>query len=160
MEILTYIEHRRRIILKRNFSLICLTIIFSILLLQFPVQGIEQIPDSKLGLSYEYTPKEGSIEELYKDIIASLIFPYIPIEIEKYYGQQYLYDLWNMKFLQIDRPHGYRSFIFVIKVEIQPFIGAHNTIGIDDITIRIEGGNTTVEKFEHLKSFQIPKHLQ
>jgi hypothetical protein len=146
--------------LKRKFSIICLTLILSISLLQLPVQGIKQIPDAKLGLPYEYTPKEGSIEELYKDIIASLIAPYIDKEIEKYYGRQYLYDLWSMKFLRIDRPNGYRTFVFTITVEVHPFIGAHNTVGIDEMTIKIEGENPTVENFKHIKSFPIPKYLQ
>ncbi len=121
--------------------------------------SIELEPNVKEGLHYEYTPKEGSIEELYKDVIASLIAPYISKAIENYYHDQYLYDLGRVKFLQIERPSGYRSFIFIIKVQVQPFIGAHNTIGVDNITIKIEGGNPTVENFEHIKSFQIPPHL-
>jgi hypothetical protein len=146
--------------LKRRISIICLTLILSISFFQVPVKGIEKIPDARLGLPYEYTPEEGSIEELYKDIITTLIQPYVSREIEKYYGRQYLYDLWNMKFLRIDRPMGYRSFAFTIRVEVKPFIGAHNTIGIDEMTIRIEGGNPTVENFKHIKSFPIPKYLQ
>ncbi|QAT38935.1 DUF3888 domain-containing protein [Clostridium sp. JN-9] len=65
---------------------------------QLPVKGFEQIPDAKLGLPYEYTPKEGS-------------------------------------------------------VEVQPFVGAHNTIGIDEMTIKIEEVTPTVENFKHIKSF-------
>lgn len=145
--------------MKRRIFVTCLTLVLSISFLQLPVQGVEQIPNAKLGLPYEYTPKEGSIEELYKDIIARLIEPYISKEIEKYYGRQYMYDLWSMKFLRIDRPNGYRSFAFTITVEVQPFIGAHNTIGIDEMTIRIEGEIPTIENFKHIKSFPIPKHL-
>jgi hypothetical protein len=137
-----------------------LTLFLSVSLWQLPVRGFEQIPDAKLGLPYEYTPKEGSIEELYKDIIARLIVPYIDKEILKYYGRPYMYDLWNMKFLNIQRLEGYRSFAFTIRVEVQPFIGAHNTVGIDEMTIRIEGDTPTVENFKHIKSFPIPKYLQ
>jgi len=118
------------------------------------------MPDAKLGLPYEYTPKGGSIEELYKDIIASLIEPSINKEIEKYYGKQYLYDLWDIRFLKINRTDGYRSFAFTITVEVQPFIGAHNTVGIDEMTIRIGGDHPIVENFKHIKSFPIPKYLQ
>ena len=146
--------------MKRRFSIIFLALIFTLSLIQFPVQAIEQTPDAKLGLPYEYTPKEGSIEELYKDIIARLIVPYVSKEIEKYYGRPYLYDLWNMRFLRIDRLNGYRGFAFTITVEVQPFIGAHNTVGIDEMTIRIEGESPTVENFKHIKSFPIPKNLQ
>jgi hypothetical protein len=146
--------------MRRKFSITCLILIMLISLLQSPVKAIEQTPDAKLGLSYEYTPKEGSVEELYKDIIARLIEPYISEEIEKYYGRQYLYDLWSMRFLKIDRPLGYRSFAFAITVEVQPFVGAHNTIGIDEMTIRIEGETPIVENFKHIKSFPMPKYPQ
>jgi hypothetical protein len=147
-------------LLRRRISIICLTLIFSFSLLKLPVHGIEQTPDARLGLPYEYTPQEGSVEELYKDIIATLIQPYISDEIKKYYGSPYLYDLFSMKFLRIDRPYGYRSFAFKIKVEVQPFIGAHNTVGIDEMTINLEGGRPKVENFKHIKSFPIPKYLQ
>jgi len=146
--------------LKKRFSIILLALILSISLMKLPAQGIEQIPDAKLGLPYEYTPKEGSIEELYKDIIARLIAPYVSKEIEKYYGRPYLYDLWRMKFLRIDRLNEYRGFSFTITVEVEPFIGAHNTVGIDEMTIRIESESPTVENFKHIKSFPIPENLQ
>jgi hypothetical protein len=113
-------------------------------------------PDVKNGMPFEYTPAEGSVEELYKDIIASLIAEPIINSISQYYGSPHGYDLWDMKFLQIERPLGYRSFTFVIKVQVRPFVGSHNTIGIDIITIRVQGSKPTVEKFEHVKSYPIP----
>lgn len=146
--------------MKNKILITCLILIFSIFLSTCSVYGLALSPDTKLGLPYEYNPQEGSIEELYKDIIVRLIEPYVTKEIEQYYGKPYLYDLWNMKFLQINRLNGYRSFTFTITVEVRPFIGAHNTIGVDKMTIRIERENPTVENFKHIKSFPIPKHLQ
>jgi hypothetical protein len=146
--------------LKRRTLIASLTLFLSVSLLQLPVQGLKQMPDAKSGIPYEYTPKEGSVEELYKDIIARLIVPYIDKEIKRYYGKQYMYDLFSMKFLRIERLGGYRSFAFTIKVEVQPFIGAHNTVGIDEMTIRIEGDTPTIENFKHIKSFPIPKYLR
>ncbi|WP_182629376.1 DUF3888 domain-containing protein [Clostridium chromiireducens] len=119
----------------------------------------EQNNNAKQGIPYEYTPKEGSIEELYKDIIVTLIVPYISREVETHYGQPLLYDLFGIKFLKIERP-SYRSFEFIIKLQIRPFVGAHNTIGIDDITIRISPSETQVEEFKHIKSFPIPPNLK
>lgn len=144
--------------MKKIITIFCLVVI--LLFPSLSVLGTKLQPNAKEGLSYEYTPKEGSIEELYKDIIASLISPYISKSIEDYYGRQYLYDLSRMKFLQIERPLGYRSFVFTIKVQILPFIGSHNAIGIDNITIRIDTEKPIVEKFEHIKSFPIPPYLQ
>lgn len=69
-------------------------------LLYCPTKAIAAEPNNnaKQGILYEYTPKEGSIEELYKDIIATLIEPYIVCEIQTHYGQPLLYDLFDMKF--------------------------------------------------------------
>lgn len=111
------------------------------------------------GIPYEYTPKEGSIEELYKDIIVTLIYPYIRDEVEKQYGQSLQYDLFDVKFLKIER-NEYRSYDFTIKLEIRPFVGAHNTAGIDNITMRISPMKTEVKEFKHIKSFEVAPHLK
>ena len=146
--------------MKRRLAVTSLIISISILLFQNKAWSVEKTPDAKLGLPYKYTPEEGSIEELYKDIIATLIEPYITKEIEKYYGKAYMYDLFDMEFLKIERPNGYRSFSFIVTVEVRPFIGAHNTLGVDDIIMKIEAGEVKVEKFKHIKSFPIPDYLK
>lgn len=146
--------------MKRRLLIASLIFSISILLFQNKACSVEKTPDAKLGLPYKYTPEEGSIEELYKDIIATLIEPYITKEIEEHYGKKYQYDLFGLEFLKIERPNGYRSFSFIIVIEVRPFIGAHNTLGIDEITIKIEPGEVKVEKFKHLKSFPIPDYLK
>ncbi|WP_286905373.1 DUF3888 domain-containing protein [Clostridium sp. UBA1652] len=146
--------------MKRGLAVTSLIISISILLFQNKAWSVEKTPDAKLGLPYKYTPEEGSIEELYKDIIATLIEPYITKEIEKYYGKAYMYDLFDMEFLKIERPNGYRSFSFIVTVEVRPFIGAHNTLGVDDIIIKIEAGEVKVERFKHIKSFPVPDYLK
>ncbi len=37
-----------------------------------------------------------------------------------------------------------------------PYIGAHNTVGIDNVTIRISSEEAKVEGLEHIKSYEIP----
>jgi hypothetical protein len=142
----------------KKFLVVCCLMIS---LIYFPtsVTAATPIKDAKQGLPYTYTPPEGSIEELYKDIIVTLLEPYITSEIEKNYGQLLQYDLFNIEFLNIERPN-YRSFSFLIKMQIKPFVGAHNTIGIDNITIKVSPSETKVEKFEHTKSFPIPPYLK
>jgi len=142
----------------KKFLIVCCLMI-SIIYLPSTVIAAAPIKDAKQGLPYTYTPPEGSVEELYKDIIVTLLEPYITSEVEKNYGQLLQYDLFNIEFLKIERP-SYRSFSFLIKMQIMPFVGAHNTIGIDNITIRVSPIETKVEKFEHIKSFPIPPHLK
>ena len=142
----------------KKFLVVC-CLIFSLTYFPTSLIAAEPIKDAKQGLPYTYTPPEGSVEELYKDILVTLIEPYITNEVEKNYGRLLQYDLFNIEFLKIERP-SYRSFTFLIKMQIKPFVGAHNTIAIDNITIRVSPIETKVEKFEHIKSFPIPPHLK
>lgn len=143
--------------MKKLLVAYCLIVFFA----YFPtsVIAVTPIKDAKQGLSSPYTPQEGSVEELYKDIMVTLLEPCITNEIGKNYGQMLQYDLFNIEFLKIERP-SYRSFIFLIKIQVKPFVGAHNTIGIDNITIKVSPGETKVERFEHVKSFPLPSYLK
>ncbi|MDA3733043.1 DUF3888 domain-containing protein [Niameybacter massiliensis] len=113
--------------------------------------------DTKAGIPYPYTPAEGSIEELYKDMLVTTLDPVISAEIEKQYGMPLLYGLYDVDFLHIDR-EAYRGFSFILKVRVKPFVGPHNTIGIDEITLSITPAGIKVENFAHKKSFEVPDY--
>ena len=114
------------------------------------------------ALSYSalQKPPEGSQEELYKDMFVTAVGPHIDQAVAEYYGRPLMYGLESVDILRVTRPHGYRTFEFEIKLQVKPFVGAHNTIGIDNITIRVESGGIEVEKFEHIQSFEPPPHLK
>lgn len=139
---------------KLNIFLIVLCLCFSTLILaaSAPI-------DAKSGIPYPYTPQEGSIEELYKDMLVTTIEPYISQEIEKQYGLPLLYGLYDVHFLEIER-EAYRGFSFILKVQVEPFVGAHNIIGMDEITLSISPYGTKVENFKHIKSFPLPHSKQ
>lgn len=115
--------------------------------------------DVKAGMPYPYMPAEGSVEELYKDMLMTTLDPIISAEIEKQYGMPLLYGLYDVDFLQIDR-EAYRGFSFILKVRVKPFVGPHNTIGIDEITLSITPSEIKVENFAHKKSFPVPDYKQ
>lgn len=114
----------------------------------------EKVFDAKLGIETPYTPAEGSIEELYKDIIVTQLTPHIEQVIEEAYGIPLLFDLFDVEFLSIKRDE-YRGFSFIVKLQVKPFVGAHNVVGIDDIIVSITPEETKVIEFEHLKSFPL-----
>lgn len=143
--------------MKKLLIISCL--IVSLVLIPINAIAITPLKDAKQGLPFTYTPPERSVEELYKDIIVTLLAPYITKEVEKNYGELLQYDLFSIEFLSIQRSE-YRSYSFLIKVQIKPFVGAHNTIGIDNLTIRVSPGRTRVESFEHIKSFPLPPQLK
>lgn len=116
---------------------------------------------AKLYFDTPYKPLAGSKEELYQDIFVTLLNPYIENAVKDYYGEPYNFDPWDVNILNIERPYGDRTPQFVIKLQIKPYVGAHNTIGIDNVTITVlPGGSTKVDKFEHIKSFEIPPGLR
>jgi hypothetical protein len=108
-----------------------------------------------------YKPPEQSREELYQDIFMSLLLPYIQNEVDKYYSK-YLIDTpmvapYTVYVLSADRPNGYRSFVFNLKLRVDSYIGPHIDVGQDYIYLTVEvGGNVKIEKFEHIKSYKLP----
>jgi hypothetical protein len=112
-----------------------------------------------------YKPTEQSREELYQDIFMSLLLPYIQNEVDKYYSK-YLIDTpmvapYTVYVLSADRPNGYRSFVFNLKLRVDSYIGPHIDVGQDYIYLTVEGGgNVKIEKFEHIKSYKLPPNYQ
>jgi hypothetical protein len=102
-------------------------------------------------------------EELYKNLFITLIYPHVEKAIDDYYDEYMTYlpgeDPWFYKFLSIEKTQGL-NYSYIIKLEVQPYVGPHLSVGIDHITLKIELGNVKVEKYEHLKSYELPPHYQ
>ncbi|MDR3602907.1 MAG: DUF3888 domain-containing protein [Desulfosporosinus sp.] len=120
-----------------------------------------KVPVSKVTISPESTDKapEHSQEELYQDIFVTLLAPYIQTAINDYY-KQYLttspnYSPDSIEILKVERPMGYRSFLFTLKLQVKPYVGPHLDVGVDQLTIHVGSGEgeVKVEKFEHVKSY-------
>ncbi|EGW37466.1 DUF3888 domain-containing protein [Desulfosporosinus sp. OT] len=119
------------------------------------------VPISKISISSESTDKalEHSQEEIYQDIFVTLLAPYIQTAINDYY-KQYLttspnYSPDSIEIIEVERPMGYRSFLFALKLQVKSYIGPHLDVGVDQLTIRVGSGEgeVKVEKFEHVKSY-------
>lgn len=112
-----------------------------------------------------YTSPEQSREELYQDIFVSLLMPYIDKEIDNYY-LKYLTGSptvapYTVSILSAERPNGYRTFFFRLKLRVSSYTGPHIGVGLDYITVTVGGsGAVTVEKFEHIKSYELPPEYQ
>lgn len=112
-----------------------------------------------------HQPPKESTEELYQDVYLALLMPYIQSEVEKYYSntmsQAPLVDLYSIYITSISRPHGYRSFVFDINLQVNPYIGPHITIGTDNIELTVEGsGKVDVKSFKHIKSYDLPPNYE
>lgn len=126
---------------------------------------INPISRVKVDINNTYKPIEGSTEELYQDIFVSLLDPYIQKAINDYYLKYFkgppLFAPYSVNILNVERPNGYRTFLFIIKLQVSPYFGPHLVVGTDNITIKVDAsGKAQVEKFEHIESFELPPHYQ
>ena len=56
---------------------------------------------------------------------------------------------------------GIQNSDYTVTVEVLPYVGAHNPVGKDRITVHIyPWGTVTVKKHEHLESYELPPHQQ
>jgi hypothetical protein len=121
--------------------------------------------DTGRAAGAEHKPAEGSTEELFQDVYLTLLEPSIQKAVSDYY-KPYFKDPpgpapYETDVLSIDRPYGYRTFVFIIKVQVMPYFGPHLHVGVDNITLRIGAGSEVqLERFEHLKSFPLPPNYQ
>ncbi|MBD8047821.1 DUF3888 domain-containing protein [Clostridium faecium] len=112
-----------------------------------------------------YQPLEQSREELYQDIFISLLLPYIQNEVDKYYSkyltQTPIVAPYTVDILNVERPNGYRTFLFKLELQVNSYIGPHNSVGLDHITVTVGGGDDVkIEKFEHIKSYALPPNYE
>lgn len=148
----------------RKWDKFIITIIIFILVFQFTFTTLVSA-NTIYPPDLPYQPPEQSREELYQDIFISLLLPYIQKEVDKYYSK-YLTDTpivapYTVYILNAERPNGYRSFIFNLKLEVHSYIGPHNSVGLDYITVIVGGlENIKIEKFEHIKSYVLPPNYQ
>lgn len=117
--------------------------------------------DTKTSINYYDQPKS-SLEWMYNDALKSILLPYVQEAVSNYYEENTRYspivDLYgNYDIISFESPSAY---VFIIKFEVSPFLGAHNSIGVDHITLRVSYGEVKLEKFEHVKSKPIPPWLQ
>ncbi|WP_315118396.1 DUF3888 domain-containing protein [uncultured Clostridium sp.] len=137
--------------MKKFIYALCLIFLISNTCVSAKNLNLKSTNDSQNIIKSE--PKPHSIEELYQDIIMTLLTPHINKAIKDYYGEEANFDLFSIKVLEATRLNGYRTFSFKLKIQVDPFQGPHNTIGIDNLTFIIDSLNVRLEKFEHIKSF-------
>jgi len=110
--------------------------------------------------TYASQPNEESTNS---DLILTLLTPYISKEIEKYYDKTLKYPPtyapWFGTEMTVIRTKP-RRYEFLVTVKAEPYVGAHNSVGVDEITflVSVTGGVKTIE-YVHLKDYKLPPHL-
>lgn len=106
---------------------------------------------------------EESKDTLCNDVIITAIAPAIDKAIDDYYKTIWKYTPGYgpsyAKITNIERPNGDRTAYFIIEVEVEPYLGPHNTVGKDRVLIELGWGDPPkVLKFEHLEDYPLPEH--
>jgi len=86
-----------------------------------------------------YKASRSPKEDLYEDIIMTILSPRIDETIMMFYGENYEYYLWDM---EIERPNGYRKFYFKIKITLAY---TNTALGKDKITFSINSKPEVIE---------------
>lgn len=125
-------------------------------------------PSAKTAEPYKFNPLEDSKDKLCNDILVSFLSRYTQEAVSNYYSK-YLKNIPSAdplfdKVISVERLPGEKGQIrhdYLITIETSPYLGAHNSVGIDHVTFRINAlGDVSLEKFEHIKSYEIPPWLR
>ena len=127
------------------------------------IVAVINIINSFVNTTAKQTKEESQI--LYQDVILTALSPTINTAIADYYKtlltESPLYDSTAIKILNIQRPNGDRTSLFIINIEVKPFVGPHITVGKDLISISLSYPGTQEElEFEHIKDYPLPTHYQ
>ncbi|MFS0907249.1 DUF3888 domain-containing protein [Priestia aryabhattai] len=106
---------------------------------------------------------------MYNDMLMLVLNEKTEEAVNKYYfkklNQRVVVYPYDMDVIKIKRLKGFRGFDFLITIETQPVIGAHNSVGKDRLTFEMsstvpETGNIKLIEYQHLKSYNIPSYLR
>ncbi|MEF9953145.1 MAG: DUF3888 domain-containing protein [Clostridium sp.] len=134
--------------MKRNIiTFIVATFVSSMFFFSYPVALASDSNSS--SIINAYTNFESNE---YNEAIVVLLYPYISRTIENIYGEKLAFDPYATEITSLSRLcEGCPE--FRIKLKLYPYSGAHNTVGVDSITIKITpGSEPVVEGYTHIKS--------
>lgn len=110
---------------------------------------------------------EDSNELMIKDILMLLLGEEIEKAVNDYYStylteSPFVYP-YEVEIVHIERVDGFRSFHFLITLEVAPVVGPHISVGKDRLTFEIAPtipGQIQLKKFKHLETHELPPRWQ
>jgi hypothetical protein len=114
------------------------------------------------------TPPQDTKEMMVNDILMLLLGPEIDKAVRKYYSEYLTYSPtvypYQVDIKNVERIGGFRTFQFLITLEITPVVGPHISVGKDRLTFEIAPtlipSQIKLKKFEHLETHELPPHWQ
>lgn len=131
-----------------------------------PSATIEPVVDKKMLAANNYRDsvfqEQSSKEQVMGWLIINYLSPYIKKSLKNYYGGNVPYCLTDPASKILEANFEEDKSYFIIKLQIEPYLGTHNPIGLDNFTFKINLSDNkfTLEKYEHIKSFKVPDHVK
>ncbi|WP_368503471.1 DUF3888 domain-containing protein [Alkalihalophilus sp. As8PL] len=134
--------------MKKKISIL---ILLTVILIPFPSLG-----EAK---SLEYDSTELKVQ----DLMMLLVLDSVATPINEYYfdflKENPVVYPYEIELKQIERMEGFRSFHFVITLEVTPVIGPHIAVGKDVVTLEVSPvlpKTIKVLTYEHLETYELP----
>ena len=144
-----------KLLKKKILLIVCTILVLAILILIFVNKNekYEEAINNEISFEQRYCQEDFTFLR-YQDIFVTLLLPYIKDSISNYYGKSYSVspDYINVK--DVKRINGFRTFNFLIELEILPYKGQYEIIGVDRITFKIsEDAKVEVENYKHIRDY-------
>ena len=111
-----------------------------------------------------YKPAEKSKEELMMDLFFSVLYPTIDKVVWDYYAnflnERPIVYPYQINIINMERIGEYRSFEFLITIEVTPVVGPHIDVGKDHLTFYITPSTVKLRQFEHIETYELPPNWQ
>lgn len=134
-------------------------------LIAFFVAILLIMPFQTKAESAPISPTQDSTELRLQDMLSLFLTPNITGDVGKYY--QSLLKLtpeiepWHIDVVQTQRVNGFRGFILLMTLEVEPTLGLHVPVGKDRIEYQISvGPSVKLVNYTHLSSYKLPSDLQ
>jgi hypothetical protein len=119
--------------------------LLAVVLLVSPLQGNIANATTSTDIKIQVAPTE----EVLKDSLFALLYPYVSEAVGNYYGERK--QFWKEKIIDIRELHEIQGrFHFLVKIQLETFQHSHGPpIGQDLITFRVDLGKATVTDYNH-----------
>jgi hypothetical protein len=131
-----------------------------------PIGINESMINKKILFANSYqnsiSQEQSSREQVMGWIIINYLSPYMQKSLKNYYRGSVPYWLTDPTSQVLEANFVEDESYFIIKLQVETYLGAHNPIGLDNFTFKIDisDNKVTLVKYEHIKSFIIPNHVK
>ncbi|MBL4935068.1 DUF3888 domain-containing protein [Clostridium sp. YIM B02515] len=132
-----------------------------------PIEINESMIDKEILFANSYQnsifQEQSTKEQVIGWLIINYLSPYMQKSLKDYYGGSVPYWLTDPTSKVLEANFIQEESYFIIKLQVEPYLGAHNPIGLDNFTFKIDlsdDNKITLVKYEHVKSFKVPDHVK